>query len=134
MKKNNTLLFGKLMIYHILPCVVVPLASTFILFHLCQIVGLHDTTYWYLDMLKDTILFLISGYVVRSWAINIHTFTDKCLPSLLITMWFIYLALLYCTNSIHSNFGQPYLYTFFPLLFFVPLYTIGWHLHRQNHD
>ena len=130
-KNNAIILFSKAIVYNIALCVIVPLASTLILFHMCQRLDINDITYWYLDVFKDTILFLFSGYLVRSLAIRKTEFLDNLLPSLLFMMWFIFAALLYFTNSLNSSFGEPNLYTFFPLYAFIPLYTIGWFFHRR---
>lgn len=133
MKKNNIIvLFSKNILLHILLCVFFPLASTFILYYVCQALGLSDTTYWSLDMLKDTIIFIGSGYLVRAFAMRRNLSSDRLLPLTLFVLWFSFLALLYFTNSINSTFGAPNLYTFFPLYFFIPLYAIGWFFQRRT--
>jgi hypothetical protein len=133
MKKNYIIVFfSKNILLHILLCVFCPLASTFILYYMCQALGLSDTTYWSLDLLKDTIIFIGSGYLVRALSMRRNLSSDRLLPLILFVLWFIFLALLYFTNGINSPFGEPNLYTFFPLYFFIPLYAIGWFFQRRT--
>ena len=82
--------------------------------------------YWLLDVIKDSIIFFLSGIIIDVFATTNKINRSYCFLSFLII--FVIISLVACFRFLnYQSFSEPLVYTIFNPLVFPVLYNLGFY-------